>query len=208
LEKIVYIIRHGQTDLNRHGIVQGRGIDSPLNDTGHLQAHAFYQAYKDEGFDRIYTSTLQRTVQTIQPFINDGIPHVSLSGLDEISWGIYEGKNQDPALIEGFNNLIERWRSGELDAAVEGGESPAQLIERQKVAMDAILSAPEDGKILICMHGRAMRILLSWLVLGDASQMDTFQHTNTSLYKIKFDVDAPCQILDAYNIAHLEALSK
>jgi len=45
LKKTIYIIRHGETDLNRLGIVQGRGMDTSLNEKGLEQAEAFYQAY-------------------------------------------------------------------------------------------------------------------------------------------------------------------
>ncbi|MFM8374363.1 MAG: histidine phosphatase family protein, partial [Bacteroidota bacterium] len=37
----VYFIRHGETDFNRQGIIQGRGVDSDLNETGRQQARAF-----------------------------------------------------------------------------------------------------------------------------------------------------------------------
>ena len=50
------------------GIVQGRGMDTELNEKGRAQAEAFYQAYKDVPFDKIYTSTLKRTHQTVQNF--------------------------------------------------------------------------------------------------------------------------------------------
>jgi probable phosphoglycerate mutase len=40
LKKIIYIIRHGETELNKLGIVQGRGVDSELNDKGRDQADA------------------------------------------------------------------------------------------------------------------------------------------------------------------------
>ena len=53
MKKTFYFIRHGQTDLNLKGIVQGRGVDSPLNDNGFKQAQAFYDAYKDIPFDKI-----------------------------------------------------------------------------------------------------------------------------------------------------------
>lgn len=201
----MYIIRHGQTDLNKNGIVQGRGIDSPLNDLGRRQADAFYQAYKQVPFDRIYTSRLQRTYQTIEPFVRDGIPHTSLEGLDEISWGIYEGKPQNPGLMKGFETLIARWKAGDLDASVEGGEAPRQLINRQREAMQHILSQTHESQVLICMHGRAMRILLAWMIAGDPTQMDTFQHTNTALYKVRVTGDR-FEIVDPFNITHLEAL--
>ncbi|MBK1439321.1 histidine phosphatase family protein [Parapedobacter sp. ISTM3] len=205
MEKLLYIIRHGQTDLNLKGIVQGRGINSPLNEMGRKQAEAFYAHYRDERFDKIYTSTLLRTHQTVAPFMQDGIPMEQLEGLDEIGWGIYEGKEQTPEIMEGFADLIMRWRNGELDAAVAGGESPNQLAARQRKALDRILSVREEEKVLVCMHGRAMRVLLCLLINRDIAQMDDFPHTNTALYKVLYD-GRGFSIADAYNIQHLEGL--
>lgn len=185
--------------------MQGRGIDSPLNDLGRRQADAFYQAYKDVPFDRVYTSRLQRTYQTIEQFVKKGIPHTSLEGLDEISWGIYEGKEHDPEITTGFEALVGRWKRGDLSAAVEGGESPMQLIERQRKAIQYILDRKDESHVLICTHGRALRILLSWLICDDPTQMDTFQHTNTALYKIRVAGEIR-EIVDPFNITHLEAL--
>ncbi|MBE7179132.1 MAG: histidine phosphatase family protein, partial [Mucilaginibacter polytrichastri] len=71
--KTLYIIRHGETELNKKGIVQGRGINASLNETGKRQAREFFEAYQDVPFDRIYTSTLQRTHQTVQHFIDKGL---------------------------------------------------------------------------------------------------------------------------------------
>ena len=44
--KKIYLIRHGQTDFNLQGIVQGSGVDADLNDTGKAQADFFYEKYK------------------------------------------------------------------------------------------------------------------------------------------------------------------
>ncbi|WP_262249566.1 histidine phosphatase family protein [Parapedobacter soli] len=203
MEKTLYIIRHGQTDLNLKGIVQGRGIDSPLNETGKRQAEAFYTHYRDVPFDKIYTSTLVRTHQTVAPFV--GVAKEQLAGLDEIGWGIYEGKEQHPDIMSGFADLIERWRKGELDRAVEGGETPNQLAERQRKALDHILSQPHERTVLICMHGRAMRIFLCLLMGLDIATMDDFPHTNTALYKVQYD-GRRFAIVDPYNIEHLAGL--
>lgn len=185
--------------------MQGRGIDAPLNEMGRRQAEAFYRAYQAERFDRIYTSRLVRTQQTVEPFVKDGIGHEALEGLDEISWGIYEGKPQTPEILTGFDRLVKAWRQGNLDVAVEEGESPLELIERQRVAMNYILSKEDERQVLICMHGRAMRILLAWFTGGHASEMDNFPHTNTALYKVRVD-EGVREIIDSYNIAHLDVL--
>ncbi len=203
MEKTLYIIRHGQTDLNLKGIVQGRGIDSPLNEMGKRQADAFHAHYRDVRFDKIYTSTLLRTHQTVAPFT--GIPTEPLAGLDEIGWGIYEGKEQTPDIMAGFVDLTTRWRLGELDCAVEGGETPNQLVARQREAFDYILSHPNEKTILICMHGRAMRVLLCWLTDQDVALMDDFPHTNTALYKMKYN-GKTFSMADAYNVEHLAGL--
>ncbi|SFC61092.1 probable phosphoglycerate mutase [Parapedobacter composti] len=205
MEKSLYIIRHGQTDFNLKGIVQGRGVDSPLNEMGRKQAEAFYTHYKAVRFDKIYTSTLLRTHQTVAPFVKDGIPMEQLAGLDEIGWGVYEGKEQTPDIMEGFQDLIARWRNRELDVCVEGGETPNQLVERQREALDYILSRTDEHKVLICMHGRAMRVFLCMLINQDIALMDDFPHTNTSLYKVRYD-GRVFDIEDAYNIQHLAGL--
>ena len=50
MDKTIYFIRHGQTELNRLNIVQGSGVDSELNDFGRHQARAFYDYYQDSEF--------------------------------------------------------------------------------------------------------------------------------------------------------------
>lgn len=205
MEKSLYIIRHGQTDLNLKGIVQGRGLNTSLNETGRRQAEAFYDYYKAEQFDKIYTSTLQRTHQTIERFLQQDIPWEQLKGLDEIDWGIYEGKQQTPEVMEGFLKLTEGWRNGKLDSCVEGGETPNQLLARQQRALAHIMARPDEKKVLICMHGRAMRVFLCMLIKRDIALMDDFPHTNTVLYRVEYD-DNGFVIADTYNIKHLEGL--
>ncbi len=75
IQKTLYIVRHGQTDLNKQGIVQGRGMNTDLNDEGRKQAALFFNAYKDVPFNKIYISELKRTQQSIQQFIDLGIPY-------------------------------------------------------------------------------------------------------------------------------------
>ncbi len=58
--KKIYIVRHGQTNFNLQGIVQGSGVDSSLNAMGRAQAAAFFKAYQSVAFDKIYTSTLKK----------------------------------------------------------------------------------------------------------------------------------------------------
>ena len=185
MDKELYIIRHGETDLNKQGIVQGRGINSDLNDTGRMQAAAFYNAYKDVHFDKIYTSKLKRTHQTVKGFIDAGVSWEQLEGLDELAWGIWEGKPNDENAICAFKGLMEQWEAGDYDAHFEGGESPNDVVKREQQALDIIKAAANEKRVLVCMHGRAMRLFLCLLTNRPIAEMTEFPHQNTTLYKVE-----------------------
>ncbi len=203
MKKTIYIIRHGETELNKLGIVQGRGMDSELNDKGRNQADSFYKAYKHIPFDRIYTSSLKRTHQTVQKFIESTIPWTQYPGLDELGWGIHEGQESTEQIRSDFDNITLNWRAGQLHHKFEHGESPLEVKERQLMVLEKLTKENNDKNILICMHGRAMRIFLCLLTNQPLTEMDTFPHSNTTLYKIGFD-GKEFHILDFNNTNHLE----
>jgi broad specificity phosphatase PhoE len=203
MDKELYIIRHGETELNKNGIVQGRGINSDLNDTGREQAAAFYAMYKDLPFDKIYVSALKRTHQTVQQFIDAGIPYEQLSGLDELAWGDWEGKSRSDESILVFRDLLEQWTTGDYDAKLNGGESPNEVALRLQEAIDEITSYPEEKLVLICMHGRAMRLLLCMLSGKPFAEMADFPHQNTTLYRISL-TGKQFTITDFNNTDHLK----
>ncbi len=200
--KTLYIVRLGQTELNKLGIVQGRGRDTDLNDEGRRQAGQFFDAYRTVPFDKIYISKLKRTRQSIQQFIDLGIPYEKLSGLDELAWGVLEGQPSTPANRAAFLKLIRNWLAGKLDTKFEGGESPNEVKERQLEALKTIMSHPEEKNVLICMHGRAMRLFMCVLLNKPLTEMETFPHQNLVLYKVTWD-GSKYEIVDFNNAQHL-----
>lgn len=202
-KKTIYLIRHGQTDYNLRGIIQGRGIDSDLNETGRLQARAFFEHYQHVPFDRVYTSNLKRTKQSVEQFTGSGIDTRSHFGLDEINWGIHEGQKATEEHQAIFHNIVTRWRNGELDFAPEGGESPLELQNRQKEALKHLVQAENEDNILVCMHGRAMRSFLCLMLRYPLERMDDFPHTNLCLYRLALRVDETIEMLEKNNTAHL-----
>ncbi len=182
--KKIYLVRHGQTDFNLQGVVQGSGIDAPINATGQAQANAFFEAYRGISFDQIYHTALIRTKQSIAPFIDLGIPSRALAELNEISWGDYEGTPMTPEEGEYYRHMLHQWQQGNLDYAIAGGESPNTVAIRMKRGIEIVLNGPGDT-ILVCMHGRAMRIFLSLLLNYDMRYMDQFEHNNLCLYLLE-----------------------
>lgn len=166
--------------------MQGSGVDSSLNDKGKAQGRAFYEAYRHIKFDKIYTSVLKRTRETVADFINDGIPVEALKGLNEISWGKKEGQPITPEEDQYYHHMLSEWQRGDTSLRIEGGESPDDVVKRMKPAVDHILSHTEEQNILICMHGRAIRILLCHLLNYPLKSMDMFEHENCCLYILNY----------------------
>lgn len=184
--KKIYIVRHGQTDFNLRGIVQGSGVDSSLNEKGRAQGRAFYHAYKHVAFDKVYTSVLKRTKETVADFIQQGIAAEALAGLNEISWGKKEGQPITPEEDAYYHHMLKQWQLGDTSLRIEGGESPDEVVKRMKPAVDHILSQENEKTILICMHGRAIRILLCYLLKYPLKNMDMFEHQNCCLYVLNY----------------------
>ena len=203
--KKIYLLRHGQTDYNLQGVVQGSGIDAPINATGRAQAEAFFGAYREVQFDQLYHSALIRTRQSIQGFIDLGIPVVALTELNEISWGDYEGTPMTPEEGEYYRMMLDQWQQGNLDYAIAGGESPNSVAERLHRAIQIILNGPGET-ILVCMHGRAMRIFLSLICETPLKEMDQYEHGNLCLYLLQQEEKGGFTLLNQNDQEHLKDL--
>ncbi len=180
------MVRHGQTDYNLRGIVQGSGIDASLNERGRRQAREFYEAFKDMPFDKVYTSALKRTWESVSDFINSGMKHESLPGLNEINWGNREGVVITPEEDAYYHWVIREWQNGNTTLRIEGGESPQDVYDRQRPALEHILAQEDEELVLVCMHGRAMRILLCQMLNYPLKCMDEFEHSNLCLYVLNY----------------------
>lgn len=203
--KKVYLIRHGQTDYNLQSIVQGSGINSSLNATGQRQAELFFEHYKDIPFNKVYTSTLQRSIQSVQGFLDLGLPHEQHAGLNEIHWGTREGTRMTPEEDKYYYDILQTWREGNCDVTIEGGESPDLVAARQQPFIDLLLSRPEEETVLICMHGRAMRVLLCRLLNYPLRCMDEFEHQNLCLYQLDY-TGSMFAVKKYCDVAHLKEL--
>lgn len=62
---MIYVVRHGQTDINKEGRLQGRA-GLPLNEHGIEQAKGLRGKLKDIKFDYIFSSPQERAIQTAE----------------------------------------------------------------------------------------------------------------------------------------------
>ena len=195
----LYIIRHAETEYNKKGIIQGSEVDSDINDVGESQSNSFYEYYKDINFDKIYVSDLKRTFQTIRRFTENGSSYEKLKEFNEISWGVNQGKSDD---LEDYARLIDTWLAGNLDNKFEEGESPNEMSVRLVKGFNKVLDDDHDT-VLLCIHGRALRILLSKIIDNDLTKMDKYVHSNTGLYLLEYK-NGKYEVLGSNLRNHLE----
>jgi phosphoserine phosphatase len=182
----IYILRHGQTEFNKLGIIQGSSVDTDLNDTGREQADAFYAHYQHIDFQLVVTSVLKRTHQTVAKFIDRGTPWIQTPDINEIRWGDHEGQAINPHWDAIWSEVRDAWNAGNLEARMPGGESAADLNLRLDRFIEW-LKTRQEARILICSHGRTMRGLISLLKGVTLADMEGTSHSNTGCYVCSFD---------------------
>jgi phosphoserine phosphatase len=180
----LYFVRHGETDYNRRGVIQGRKVNSDLNALGREQAEALGQRFRDTYLDVIYSSPLKRaldTAQTVRMHHPETELHL-LEDLEEMSWGRYEGEEPGEVLDRFLATLFDRWSTGDFAYRVEEGESILDVQERALRALDYIVSREAGKSVLVVTHGRFIRVLLS-SVLGEygLDRMQDIKHSNTAV---------------------------
>jgi len=201
MDKTIYFIRHGETDFNQKGIIQGSGVDSDLNEKGREQAQAFFDHYKNEDFDLLICSALKRSYQTIAPFIELGIPLKRFAEINEMSWGIFEGKPNSPEMKTVYAEMISQWDTGNFDARIESGESARELSDRLIAFLEILKKMPEK-KILVCTHGRTLRCMMTVLKGQHLREMENYRHSNTGLFLTKYQ-NGKFQVITENDKTHL-----
>jgi len=187
----VFIVRHGQTDYNLQGIVQGSGVDASLNETGRSQGRYFFERYQEVPFQAVLTSALRRTHETVGDFIGAGIPWEQHLEINEMGWGSHEGKKGTAA-----------WGRGELDGRIGGGESARELGARVQRFIDH-LPGREEELLLICSHGRAMCALVTLMMGLPLAEMNNLTHNNTGLWRASLQADGTWKFDLQNDLSHL-----
>jgi probable phosphoglycerate mutase len=151
-----WYIRHGETDWNRDGLIQGN-TDVPLNETGWAQARAACQTLANRGITKLWCSPLQRARNTAEVIANAlAVPLEVSAALREASFGAEEGKP--------MGDWFTHWSAGEVSP--EGGEAFADLRVRAVTAVNAVLA--QGGLPLVVAHGGFFRAIRAAMGLSAA----------------------------------------
>jgi len=156
---LLALIRHGPTEWNETGIVQGRS-DIPLSAAGRALVATWTLPSEIGGFDWV-SSPLLRAVETAQ--ILTGQPAGTDARLVEMDWSEWEGMSL-PDLRAQLGNLMVAWEAKGLDFRAPGGESPRDVQDRLLPFLAERASAGTET-VAVCHKGviRALYALsVSW----------------------------------------------
>jgi uncharacterized phosphatase len=152
----VYLVRHGETDWNVKGRLQGIQ-DTNLNENGQKQAHACGVYLQNEEWDVLISSPLQRAKQTataINNYLNK-----------EIILEIEELKEKD--FGEGSGKTKEEIALAFPDGVITGMEDNESFSIRIMSALDHIVRQHPNKKVLVVAHGAVINAMLSVVSKGE-----------------------------------------
>lgn len=160
----LYLIRHGETDLNHEKILQGQS-DIPLNEHGRALARQTAIGLKDVPFDAIFTSPLSRAKETAEIIRGSRpIPLFEEPRIGEISFGDFEMlcyhparyNIPDPAFLNFFNSPAEY-------QAPPNGETFEDILRRTDEFLRELRQTPAyaEKTLLLSTHGCALKALLA-----------------------------------------------
>ena len=191
--KTLILVRHGQSDYNRAGRIQGTSDHSRLTDLGLQSAIEVGRALRDEPLDRVLSSPLQRARETAEGILSQrpsSPPIEVITDLKEVDVPLWQGmRHEDIRASDPVQ--FRRWMAEPhlLEMKVDTGVLyPARdLYHRAGNVLADILSAPGTQTILAVSHGGTVQALVN-LALGlGAERHHTLQQSNCGLTRIDFD---------------------
>ncbi len=159
--KTIYLFRHGETDLNKNKIMQGSDVNSSLNESGKKQAKELASKLHDKNIEHIYSSPLNRALETADFVANKLNVNISkIENLREISFGDFSGIKIDELNKNiGIKNFYEDFSKTEKydDFVFPNGESKFEVRARFTSCVEDILQNTKYAIIAIASHGIALK---------------------------------------------------
>jgi probable phosphoglycerate mutase len=154
----IIAIRHGETDWNTTGRIQGQ-LDIGLNQRGRWQAQRLADALTDEALDAVYASDLARARDTAHALAQRrGLALQTDAGLRERGFGVFEGLAFDE-IEQRFPESARRWRQRDASFGPEGGETLTSFYERAVASLTAVAARHRGQHIAVVAHGGVLDAL-------------------------------------------------
>jgi 2,3-bisphosphoglycerate-dependent phosphoglycerate mutase len=179
-----YIVRHGETEWNKHGLLQGN-LDSPLSELGIRQADALGQYFTQCEFDHIITSDLSRAVMTAQKIADTQKKTLTTDiRLRERNLGIAQGLTLKD-FSEKYPYDYKCFSSMDAHYVIPGGESILQRYTRCVESVNELAAAYYGKTIVVVTHGGVLDALFRYVSGVALDTKRTFSLFNASVNTIQ-----------------------
>jgi probable phosphoglycerate mutase len=160
----ILLVRHGESEP----YVEGKPVelcdgqdDPPLAAEGRVEAERVAERLAGERIDAIYVTTLRRTVETAAPLAErTGLPLRVERDLREIFLGDWEGGSFRQRIVD-RDPIVLRMQKEERWDVIPGAESTGVFHARLRAAIERIVTAHPDGRVVAVTHAGAIATLLS-----------------------------------------------
>jgi len=190
------ITRHGQTEENKLGILQGH-LPGKLSELGLEQARKLSLRLKEERIDKIYSSDLSRAKDTAE-IIAQYHPDAELiitKDIRENDLGELTGKTKEEI---GFST--EDLVVGFIESKT--GETRERMLDRAKNFFDGLTSCYAEETVLIVGHNGINKAILSAIMGKSPDELGSQNNTSINIFQIGNDGKITVEVFD--DSSHLE----
>jgi probable phosphoglycerate mutase len=203
----IYLVRHGRTDWNEKGIVQGQH-ESKLTETGVKQAKLLGKRLKDIKFDAVYSSPISRALETTKNILGESNFNqqkiVLRDELKEMGFGSAEGLTVNEIKEKYSKEWDDHYNNPQnYDPIVYKGETFQELLKRCKDFLDDITKKHKNERILVVSHEVTIQAFINIIKeyeLKDFWKGDQIENTSLSIFK--YDKTFEIELLS--DISHLK----
>ena len=181
----IYMIRHGQTDWNLAGKIQGK-TDVPLNEEGRAQARFLAEAMKSRPAAKVFTSPLKRARETAQAVAEAlEAPLLLVPEFEEVDFGLWEGLTWQQ-IGERYPKEYAGWRREPVEHPPVGGEGRESASLRAKRGLEILFEKSGGEDAALVAHGAILAYIRDALFENQEKPPEQIVK-NASITTIEYD---------------------
>ena len=184
---MIILLRHGQADNNTKKILAGRTPGINLTEQGREQAEQSGQMLKDLNISAIYSSPIDRAMQTAEIVGKHcGVEPISDDRLIELDMGKFTMIPYNE-IFEKHGNVFLKFYEGSLEISHNGVESFAEVQKRIFDMVDFVKNKHTDENVVLVTHMDPIKAVIGKILSLQPEILFQLIIANASLNIIKFD---------------------
>lgn len=148
---ILYVVRHGETEKNKYGLIQGQ-TECDLSENGINKAKELIPLIKDIDIDVVISSPLKRAIDTAKIITDNSYPINIDDRIIERDWGLCEGASIDDV------DTVKCWNFS-LNTDANRIEKVQDLLKRVSEFLEDIKVRYKDSNVLVVSHSAVLRAI-------------------------------------------------